>query len=242
MDLATKNDDPTHNRRRPGHTAGERFAIKTRWPRTVFIRGVTCALALAVAGCATKERRRWLSVFFDGVPAEGTKPARSASPQTPQTPQALTNATVSSSLAPAAEPTVHMHPPYADRQCDRCHESKFSQKMKAQGKALCFGCHADFLAGARFIHAPAEAGDCTGCHDAHQSENPFMLLRKGQAVCYECHERADVTKKTAHQLIGEKACTTCHDPHRGAREFFLKQAGESSQSGAKPGGDGPAKK
>ena len=77
-----------------------------------------------------------LTLFFDGVPPESTG-AVSAAPGPAATMTAATNAPPGRAAAPKVQPVI-LHPPFADRQCDACHESKFSQKLSGKSKTFAF--------------------------------------------------------------------------------------------------------
>ncbi|HLP77114.1 MAG TPA: cytochrome c3 family protein, partial [Candidatus Paceibacterota bacterium] len=100
--------------------------------------------------------------------------------------------------------------------------SKEKLLLNRKREDLCSQCHKDFLAGAKFKHAPAESGDCWACHAAHSSTERFLLAKTGQPLCLECHERIDIAKAPGHRQMGDQSCTTCHDPHRGETRFLLK--------------------
>jgi predicted CXXCH cytochrome family protein len=190
-------------------------------PISTLIIVVCCALL--AAGCATETRYKWLSRFFDGVPAPGAAPAQATNPDEQIVP-ADSNVVLVASTAPVAIPHT-FHPPFHDQTCTECHESKFSQKMKGPMNTVCFACHDDFLEKAKVKHAPAESGECTSCHDPHESPNKKLLLRVGAALCFDCHEADDVAKVAAHKVAADRDnCIACHDPHASQNQKLLKAA------------------
>ena len=192
--------------------------------RSAVVMGTICG-TLLLASCGAHAKRDWLTFFFDGVPPEKTE-RQGVAGQPPVAPGP--NAGVpADNLVPAAEPARTVHRPYGDRKCDACHESQFSQKLRGKTGEICQLCHKTLFADARFRHAPAEDGECLGCHHPHESAERFLLARKGQQLCLECHDGKDVTGAAAHAGIGETACQGCHDPHGGGDRRFLKP-------GAKP--------
>jgi predicted CXXCH cytochrome family protein len=112
--------------------------------------------------------------------------------------------------------------------------------------AVCLTCHKEMaktLAGAKFLHGPIRAGECSACHDAHGAQHANLLDRafpetfytsfdvKKYDLCFTCHEKqlTLVAKTTAltnfrngeqnlhylHVNRDEKgrSCRTCHDIH-----------------------------
>ncbi len=186
--------------------------------RAIFMTGIIL-MTLIFNGCHPVSRQRLLKIFFDGVPDSGAE-------QEGRLGKTATNsASVDESKLKAsskiAAPEGSRHFPFAEKECDACHMSGFSNKLKAEGKELCFSCHDDFLEGAEVKHFPAEEGMCLDCHNQHQSKYKFLLKRKGQALCLECHDKEDIVSISPHDEIGEENCTSCHDPHKG-EEFLLR--------------------
>jgi len=181
---------------------------------------VVCALLLFV-GCSTESKHKWLSRFFDGVPAPGATNAPAAVSED-ETRPASTNA---AAIAIAVKPLVPhtLHPPYHDGNCTECHESKFSQKMKGPMNSVCFACHDDFLGKTKFKHQPAETGDCASCHDPHESPNKKLLVRTGKAMCLECHDDPLAKGKIKHQALESGDCLDCHSPHASNVKGLLKK-------------------
>jgi predicted CXXCH cytochrome family protein len=188
--------------------------------------------ALMVAGCASETKYRWLSRFFDGVPAPGSTNAPPPLDPDYHPLPGNTNAVMAVAAKPLVSPTLH--PPFHDGKCTECHESKFSQKMKGPINTVCFSCHDDFLEHAKVKHQPAEGGDCLSCHDPHESPNKKLLTRVGAAMCLECHEAADIEKVAAHKTPNRDNCVTCHDPHGSANSKLLKTAAVKIPAGTLP--------
>jgi predicted CXXCH cytochrome family protein len=173
------------------------------------------ALAL-IASCATpKTKDEWLRFFFDGVPSPedlAQPPPGTAAPDEGAGPADLST--------PGARLVVHA--PYVDN-CAGCHVSVHSQKMVAEGAALCTTCHDDFKLAGASIHSPAEDGDCLSCHAPHESPFKALLVREPAKLCTECHE--DTTDaKVKHAPAEEGACADCHDPHASPHKHLLKKA------------------
>ena len=176
---------------------------------------MVCLGLLLAGGCTPQTKREWLTTFFDGVPPEHPAAAAGTASQAAADPRAA-----AMKLPP--ETPRFLHVPYARRQCDGCHESVFSNKLRAGANELCFTCHKTLLGEARFRHAPAETGECMICHAPHESTERFLLVRKGQEICLDCHEMSDKFSAAAHAQIAGKVCTQCHDPHKSNVRFFLK--------------------
>jgi predicted CXXCH cytochrome family protein len=81
----------------------------------------------------------------------------------------------------------HPHPPYENNECTKCHESRFSVKMRGPMLQVCSDCHqhqefGKAIVAAKVKHQPVENGECNSCHDPHGSANPKMLVQTGQTL------------------------------------------------------------
>jgi len=181
-------------------------------------------IALATAGCKSETKRKWLSVFFDGVPPAG------ATNQTASTPAPGSNEAAQPVVAPTAptpppEPSIFYHPPFVQHKCAECHEPGIGQGLKRQPPALCFQCHKDFLADKPVKHAPVESGECLSCHHPHQASNKKLLLKTGQDLCYDCHDDLTAKFKVKHLPVENGECLSCHNPHAtDAKKLLIKPA------------------
>ena len=181
-----------------------------------------CSLLLAV-GCATRTKHEWLCLFFDGVPPE---PSAGQGLSTASGPAATTNGAARPLAPKVAAPTVFVHKPYGEDQCDKCHDRTSGQKLRGSVKDVCLNCHTGLLARAKHLHSPAEDGECLQCHAPHQSLQKSLLLRKGKALCYECHD--DVTKgKVKHPPAEDGECLECHNPHASDQAHLLRKKGQA---------------
>ena len=145
--------------------------------------------------------------------------------------------------------------------CTNCHTPHASQQrdlLADRTDRLCLKCHdkpqptpdgrtvanmKPVLTSSAFLHGPARAGACSGCHDPHGADHPNLLERafpekfytsfdvKKYDLCFNCHNAAVVlTAKTTtltnfrdgdrnlhylHVNRDEKgrSCRTCHDMH-----------------------------
>ncbi|MCX8091801.1 MAG: cytochrome c3 family protein [Verrucomicrobiae bacterium] len=179
-------------------------------------------LALAaLLGCSTQTRHRWLTFFFDGVPPLGaqTNPPPAVAYDEDGRPLILT--APATTATPAAAPPYTRHPPYEDRQCTECHESRFSVRLKGTQLQICFACHDDFLPNLKVKHQPAENGDCTACHDSHGSPLPKMLTKPVPALCADCHDDPLAKGNVKHQPVENGDCAACHAAHGSAQKGLL---------------------
>ena len=187
---------------------------------------VLCALGI-LAGCTTQTKRKLLTFFFDGVPAAGVK---TNAPVTEYDedgrPLAKIRAPVTDTKSAKAPPFT-AHPPYEEKSCNECHQSKFSVKLKGTQKQVCFACHDDFLEKAASKHQPADNSECTACHAPHGSAAPKMVLRTGKALCGECHDDFLPKAKSQHVPVLSGECLSCHNPHASTNKFLVKLAGKA---------------
>jgi predicted CXXCH cytochrome family protein len=195
---------------------------------------IAVAAVALVAGCSHQNRRFWLNVFFEGVPPEGTNHLASGT-LTGSSPGA---ATLSAPSAKPAEPFRTIHRPYAEQKCSTCHESGFSQKMRASLVEVCLGCHNGLLTEGKAWHAPAAAGDCAFCHEPHDAARPFLLKQPPNALCAQCHEPVGMTAIPAHRDQEKADCAGCHNPHQGSGRFLLRS--KSTPAVAVPANPGNA--
>jgi len=92
---------------------------------------------LLTVGCNSTTKRKWLTVFFDGVPPEHPVTNVVAAPVS-----AETNAAAQRTVAAArSEPNYFGHPPFSQEKCSSCHASQTGQGMRKKMPELCFDCH-----------------------------------------------------------------------------------------------------
>jgi predicted CXXCH cytochrome family protein len=178
------------------------------------------ALALAVQGigCTTPEQRhRVLTIFFDGVPPlHPVEPAPAPEEfEEGKPPQVARTAVVNR--------ITSVHGPVAEKECDQCHSTRNSNRLKMEGPNLCWTCHdREDFAGA-VVHGPFAAGFCQGCHDPHRSQYEFLLLSDKADLCEGCHEQYDMAAIPEHSSGEDRLCQSCHDPHASERKYMLKE-------------------
>ncbi len=206
----------THRQPRPGRRSLQPAQVRALW--------LAALLGLAaLAGCSTQTKHRWLTFFFDGVPPIGaeTNPPPAIAYDEEGRPVGVF--APSTNAAPAPAPPFTRHPPYEDRQCTECHESRFSVQLKGTQLQVCFACHDDFLAAVKVRHQPAENGECSACHDSHGSPLPKMLTRPVPALCAECHEDALAGAAVKHQPVENGECSACHSAHGSDQKGLLSK-------------------
>jgi predicted CXXCH cytochrome family protein len=115
-----------------------------------------------------------------------------------------------------------VHPPYAEKQCDGCHDKNKQDGLIAPRAQLCFICHPDIIKKA-FVHGPAATGSCLECHEPHSTPNEALLKTDKVVLCAVCHREKRLAA-AMHDSVAAKGmiCTDCHDPHGGASPVFLK--------------------
>ena len=191
--------------------------IRRKSPIWTAIAALTLGLVVQGVGCATpEERHRLLTIFFDGVP-----------PLYPEEPELLLEEPdegISPQIARAraVSLTASVHGPVAEKECDQCHSSRYSNRLKAEKEDLCWTCHdPEDFAGA-VVHGPFAAGFCQACHDPHRSKYEHLLLSDKADLCESCHEQYDVAAIPEHSSGEDRLCQSCHDPHAAERKFMLK--------------------
>lgn len=167
-------------------------------------------------GCSSRVRDKLLRTFIDGVPApKEEKPVTEEKKEQKEEEKETKTQAV---LPPVSAQFLHL--PFLEDQCDSCHDSKFSQKLVAKSKELCFTCHDDFTKGKKQVHYPVSEDDCIECHDPHQSPNKFMLKKAVPEICFTCHDEKDIKAVSAHE--GQNLCAECHNVHASDEEKLLK--------------------
>ncbi len=202
-------------------------------------------LSAAISGCGNK---KVLSFFFDGVPAETDSTADTLILDPDRHTAALT-AQLRRERADsiAAANRFILHAPYADGDCDGCHNmetrSNSGSSLPSLGsnpaagsgwliapvEELCITCHDDMSAdyaeeNELSIHAPVAEGMCVTCHSPHRSRNEHLLLTKtARELCLQCHDESIPTGEDEHpELEEDDDCTMCHNPHLSVDELFLE--------------------
>ncbi len=114
---------------------------------------------------------------------------------------------------------ANLHPPFAEKSCDGCHERGADGKVVMAGPEaeVCGTCHEDLLglASKKSQHGPFAAGECTACHSPHAGDDKKFLLRAGNDLCTNCHSDIHelVNQPVQHRPFADGACVDCHGPH-----------------------------
>ncbi len=184
-------------------------------PKMTVIAVTTILLGSA---CSQTSRYRVLTFFFEGVPPPG------GFVDGPNEGQDGSGVPGAFGALPPKRQTRHLHPPFKDMECRKCHDMYAGKMVKLPEEGLCLDCHAEFLDERPFLHGPAAVNACLLCHHYHESERPKLLLDEAQSLCLICHVREDLLQGEHHDTMEstEGGCTTCHDPHGGNNRFFLK--------------------
>ncbi len=168
---------------------------------------------MVASACDTVSNYETLSFFFDGVPKQDSTIIKLDSIKFNQNAQ---KALIASQLV------SHSHKPFSNRECAKCHQSSFSNKLNKEINDLCFDCHTELVKDSLFVHGPVASGYCFKCHEPHSSTNKRLLLKVDQNLCYECHLKTEISINVAHKEIQDTVCWVCHNPHSYSKQYFLK--------------------
>ncbi len=120
------------------------------------------------------------------------------------------------------------HPPYRNRECNKCHDQARGGQLLAQQADLCYLCHDPAKFARERLHGPVAVGKCSVCHVSHENANPYHTTSPLPKLCLDCHTFAWGTKGGlkegfhVHKPVHEGGYASCHDPHGGTRRFFLQ--------------------
>lgn len=114
------------------------------------------------------------------------------------------------------------HPPYAEKNCQGCHNFKKTNLLIVPPDQLCETCHVGFVKG-KYIHGPVSVRDCLACHLPHSSKNKSLLQESVSDICSKCHQEERLASQM-HKLVmkNNMECVNCHDAHGGDTPYFLK--------------------
>jgi predicted CXXCH cytochrome family protein len=195
----------------------EEHGIRPNRPIWTAIAALALALAVQGIGCATpEERHRILTLFFDGVPPLYPEESELAPEGFEEgEPQQLAR-------APVVNPIASVHGPVAEKECDQCHSTRYSNELKAEKEDLCWTCHDREDFAGEVVHGPFSASFCQACHDPHRSQYEFLLVSDRADLCVGCHEQYDMAVIAEHSSGEDRLCQSCHDPHAADRKYMLK--------------------
>lgn len=196
-----------------------------RFLRILFL---CCGLLPVLVGCAKDPlvKHKWLTNMFDGVPA--LPPLKQLCDDNMAD---IFNTYYEERLAEAQAGSIEeekvvvvgsIHPPYADKNCQGCHDFKKTNMLIVPADQLCETCHIGFVKGS-FIHGPVSVRDCLACHLPHTSKNKALLKESLSGICLKCHQEERLAAQM-HKLVmsHNMECVNCHNPHGGGSPYFLK--------------------
>lgn len=188
--------------------------------KTYFLLGL---LLMLLCGCDPISRHKALSTIFDGVPS--LPPPEQICTEFAEKKVAERENQMCGKGAEDAQKTVKReseHPPYAEKNCNGCHNKTTESGFVSSKEDLCYVCHTGFIKGP-FVHGPVAVKDCLFCHEPHNAPYPSLLKKEPSQMCAVCHleprKTAAMHAKFDLQKIG---CVECHNPHYGKVQFFLK--------------------
>jgi predicted CXXCH cytochrome family protein len=125
---------------------------------------------------------------------------------------------------------VEEHTPFADRECDSCHED-LAEFLGGPSRELCLNCHDDkdmvsLEEEGMTVHPPAEEEDCSYCHVVHASAEKSNLKTRELDLCLTCHRKLKkvtiMKPKSSHEAVLKGECHRCHEPHASPNKAFLR--------------------
>lgn len=167
--------------------------------------------------CTSASRRQAFDFFFDPEEIE----------QMPVRPDDTSIAEQGQPVAAVSlldeEKKRFQHSPFAQKECEKCHVSRMSNKMKDPMPGLCFNCHTNYLTGREEIdvHKPVFKGQCLKCHEAHSSMVTNLLKFAGADLCFKCHDEVATERKVVHKPVAEGKCDACHLAHASPNKALL---------------------
>jgi predicted CXXCH cytochrome family protein len=167
--------------------------------------------------CSVQDHYRVLTFFFDGVPNPNV------SKQSDNTKILKKDPDSTKVIAEAGRQDFFLHPPYLEKECDKCHNQERMGSLKQSMPGLCTQCHTDLDMQYDFMHGPVDAGYCTQCHNPHKAKEKKLLIRTGKELCLYCHDAEGLYQSPFHDESSETNCIICHNPHGSDNHSLLKQ-------------------
>ena len=183
--------------------------------------GTLMIFLFMLSGCDPATTHKITSTIFDGVPS--LPPAEQYCQEFHEKKVVEEAEAAKKRQMVVTTATGSIHPPYAEKLCDNCHDKSKESGLILPKTELCFACHSKDLIQGAFAHGPAVVGSCLECHDPHKSLYPNLRKHPNGQLCATCHKEQRLAPKM-HQLAASKelGCTNCHDPHSGPVRYFLK--------------------
>ncbi len=125
------------------------------------------------------------------------------------------------------------HPPFAEQNCDACHERNAENKVELLGEMseVCSSCHESVTESLEMthVHGPFGGDDCGGCHRLHAADELYLLKATGSMLCLTCHEdlRETAQLPVNHAPFEEGKCLECHRPHASLYPALTTKPAES---------------
>ena len=167
--------------------------------------------------CSPKSRYRVLTVFFDGVPDPDIAKMVKSDSSKADTTRALKGL----QKVQPKQPEYYFHPPYKEKSCDACHDTRGSSRLLHPQPQLCYECHDDLTEKYTVLHGPVASGYCTACHNPHMAKREKLLKRNKEQLCIFCHDSEQVFKNEAHEDVEKTECMDCHNPHGGDDQYIF---------------------
>lgn len=186
---------------------------------------VACLLLVtlcSLVGCDPVTRHKILSTIFDGVPS--LPPPEELCAEYVEMRLATARNELADRAADKGEEgkAQSKHQPYAEKNCDGCHDKSKKDGLTAPRSELCFTCH-DRAPSKAIVHGPFAVGECLACHLPHSSSFPALLKMDRSTICSTCHREKRIFAGMHGKVAQQKMiCVDCHDPHFGHASFFLK--------------------
>ena len=196
--------------------------------RLLIIFPLVCGSLLALAGCSSDPliNHKRLTNIFDGVPdlppLEQLCKDNMADIFNTYYEERLGEAAAGSIEEEKTVVVGSSHPPYAEKNCQGCHDFKKKNLLIYPADQLCETCHVGFVKG-KYVHGPVSVRDCLACHLPHSSKNKSLLQESVSEICAKCHQEERLASQM-HKLVmkHDMECVNCHDAHGGDTPYFLK--------------------
>lgn len=160
--------------------------------------------AVISSGCAEANKKKWLSIFIDGVPSkEETKTKKE------KTPAADIITIVKEMKRQEDGKWQSGHFPWKENMCAVCHKNDKPMPTGPALAELCFQCHGKEPFTGEKIHWPVQAGMCVTCHEPHRAKEKKLLKAPEKEICLQCH-RPNSDKADIQMMWEFPRCVVCH--------------------------------
>jgi DmsE family decaheme c-type cytochrome len=125
------------------------------------------------------------------------------------------------------------HAPFAQGNCQVCHDKAPSLTLHQAAPGLCLTCHPqqsilpekDADGKPLKAHPPVASGMCLTCHEPHVSDTEGGLRPDPASVCIACHRAIGTQAMAAsykHPPVAKGECLSCHQGHTSAQPALLR--------------------